>query len=300
MPNTTHRASSPLAEIIERFTGTDGTHLTAIPAVNLYRHAHPVGPVHGVNRPAFCVVAQGSKDVLFGGTLHHYDPGHYMVLSLDLPTMSKIVDASPEIPFLGMHFDFDPVEISEIIAESRLPSTNGARFESGLFVSAFSPELGDAVLRLLRLLETPQDIHVLAPIIKREIIYRLLTGENGAVLRQIAVTNTHAQAVVRAIGWLKENYAQPLRIEEMARELHISPSSLHHLFKSITSVSPLQYQKCLRLQEARRLMLGEGLDAARAGLRVGYGSASQFSREYHRLFGAPPMRHVGRLKKGDC
>ena len=154
-------------------------------------------------------------------------------------------------------------------------------------------------MRLLGLLETPQDIHALWPLIKREIIYRLLTGENGGILRQIAMTNRQAQSVIRAIGRLKQNYAQPLRIAEMARELHISPSSLHHLFKSMTSISPLQYQKRLRLQEARRLMLGEGLDVANAGLRVGYGSPSQFSREYHRLFGAPPLSDIAREQNSN-
>jgi len=291
--------SSPLAEIVERFTGRDGSHPTAIPSVTLSRRSHPTEPVYGVDRPALCIVAQGSKDVMFGGGMYRYDPDHYMVISVDLPTIVKVVDATPETPYLGLHVDFDPAEIGEMIVESGLPMSNGHGFKPGLFVSPFTPDLREAVLRLLRLLETPQDIHVLEPLIKREIIYRLLTSENGGVLRQIAMTNSQAQSILHAIGWLKENYAQPLRIEELARELHISPSSLHHLFRSITSASPLQYQKRLRLQEARRLMLGEGLDAANAGLRVGYGSPSQFSREYHRLFGAPPLSDIARLRKGN-
>lgn len=290
---------SPLAEIVERFTGRDGTHPMAIPSVTFYRRSHPTEPVYGVDRPAFCIVAQGSKDVMFGGTIYRYDPDHYLVVSVDVPTIVHVVEATPETPYLGLHIDFDPAEIGEMIVESGLPMSNGHGFKPGLFVSPFTPELRDAVLRLLQLLETPQDIRVLEPLIKREIIYRLLTGENGGILRQIAMTNSQAQSIVRAIGWLKENYAQPLRIDEMARELHISPSSLHHLFKSITSVSPLQYQKHLRLQEARRLMLGEGLDAANAGLRVGYGSPSQFSREYHRLFGAPPLSDIAQLRRGN-
>jgi AraC-like DNA-binding protein len=296
----THRTtSSALAEIVERFTGVDGPHPTAIPSVTFYRRSHPTEPVYGVDRPAFCMVAQGSKDVMFGGTTYRYDPDHYLVVSVDVPTIVHVVEATPETPYLGLHVDFDPAEIGEMIVESGLPMSNGHGFKPGLFVSPFTPELREAVLRLLRLLETPRDIHVLAPLIKREIIYRLLSDEKGGVLRQIAMTNSQAQSIVHAIGWLKQNYAQPLRIEEMARELHISPSSLHHMFKSITSVSPLQYQKRLRLQEARRLMLGEGLDAANAGLRVGYGSPSQFSREYHRLFGAPPLSDIALLRKGS-
>lgn len=291
-------SSSSLAEIIERFTGEDGPRQTAIPSLTLARRSHPTEPVYGVDRPSFCIVAQGSKDVMFGGMTYRYDPDHYLVLSVDLPTIVKVAEATPNMPYLGLIVEFDPAEIGEVIIESGLPKSNGLGSRAGLFVSALTPQLRDAVLRLLQLLERPQDIRVLEPLIKREIIYRLLIGDKGEVLRQIAMTNTQAPSIVRAIGWLKQNYAQPLHIEEMARELNISPSSLHHLFKSITSVSPLQYQKRLRLQEARRLMLGEGLDATNAGLRVGYGSPSQFNREYHRLYGAPPLSDVARLKKG--
>ncbi len=297
--STTARSSSELAEIIQRHRGVDGFGPTAIPWVSFSRRSAPMEPVYGVDRPALCIVAQGSKQVSFGGATHRYDPDHYLVVSVDLPTIVTLSEATAQGPFLGLHIDFEPAEIGEVIMESGLPVSNGRGFKPGLFVSSFSPELREAVLRLLRLLDTPQDIRVLAPLIKREIIYRLLTGENGGILRQIAMTNRQAQSVIRAIGWLKQNYVQPLRIDDMARELNISPSSLHHLFKSITSVSPLQYQKRLRLQEARRLMLGEGLDATNAGLRVGYGSPSQFNREYHRLFGAPPLSDVARLRKGN-
>jgi AraC-like DNA-binding protein len=296
---TQQTVSSAIAEVVERFTGRDGIHPTAIPSVTFYRRSHPTEPAYGVDRPAFCMVAQGGKDVMFGGTTYRYDPNHYLVVSVDVPTIVHVVEATPEIPYLGLHIDFDPAEVGEMIVESGLPMSNGNGFKPGLFVSPFTTDLRDAVWRYLQLLENPQDIHVLEPLIKREIIYRLLTSENGGVLRQIAMTNSQAQSIVHAIGWLKQNYAQPLRIDEMARELHISPSSLHHMFKSITSVSPLQYQKRLRLQEARRLMLGEGLDAANAALRVGYGSPSQFSREYHRLFGAPPLSDIARLRKGS-
>ena len=292
-------ASSALAEIVERFTGRDGTHPTAIPSVTLYRRSHPTEPVYGVDRPAFCIVAQGSKDVMFGETMYRYDPDHYLVVSVDLPTIVKVVDASPRTPYLGLHIDIDPALVGEIIMESSLAVSGGQAFKPGLFVSPFTSDLREAVLRLLRLLENPRDIRVLEPLIKREIIYRLLTDDKARILRQIAMTNSQAQSILRAIGWLKENYAQPLHIDEMARELHISPSSLHHVFKSITSISPLQYQKRLRLQEARRLMIGEGLDATNAGLRVGYGSPSQFSREYHRLYGVPPLSDIARLRKGN-
>jgi AraC-like DNA-binding protein len=226
----------------------------------------------------------------------HYDQAHYLLVSVDLPIVGRVIEATPEAPYLALRLDLDPRQIGALIMEAGLSAPGNDQLGRGLVVSRIDTHLLDAVVRLLRLLESPQDIRMLAPLALREILYRLLTGEQGARLRQIALANSQAQRIAKAVNWIKHNYAQPLRIETIAREVHMSPSALHHHFKAITAMSPLQYQKQLRLHEARRLLLGEVLDAATASYRVGYESPSQFSREYSRLFGAPPLRDIARLR----
>jgi AraC-like DNA-binding protein len=222
------------------------------------------------------------------------------VISVDLPVVGQVIEATPAEPYLCLRLELDPGQLSALMMESgqgALRNQRAERLKLGLSVSAIDPSLLDAAVRLARLLEAPNDIPILAPLVEREILYRLLSSEYGDRLRQIAMADHRVVAVNRAIGWLKRNYAAPFRIETVAREARMSPSALHHSFKSVTAMSPLQYQKQLRLQEARRLMLGHAMDAASAGHQVGYESPSQFSREYSRLFGAPPSRDIAKLKE---
>jgi AraC-like DNA-binding protein len=283
--------------LIERLTGRDGTHSTAIAPLRLHRSSVPNEPIYALWVPVLCILAQGRKQVILANELYPYDSACYLLVSVDLPLLGQVIKATPEVPYLGLSLELDPGQIGALIMEAGLkPALSNMNPERGLAVSRLSAPLLDAVGRLLRLLETPLDIPVLAPLVLREILYRLLIDEQGARLHQIALANSQTQRITRAINWLKLNYAQTLRIEDIAREAHMSPSGLHHHFKAVTAMSPLQYQKQLRLHEARRLMLGEDVDAATAGFRVGYESPSQFNREYSRMFGAPPLRDIVRLR----
>ncbi len=297
MENELCEKRAELTACLDRLTGTDGNHQTAVPELTLHRLSAPMPPVHGVLKPTFCITAQGGKLAVLGEETHVHDPARYLLLSVDLPLTVQIVEASPEDPYLGFCLDIDPRQIGALLLEMA-PSGAGepAAAARGLSLSRTDAPLLDAVLRLLRLLDTPADVPMLAPPAVREILYRLLTGEQGQRLRQIAVHNSLTQRIARATEWIKRHYAEPLSIETIAQEVCMSASGLHHHFKAVTALSPLQYQKHLRLQEARRLMLSEALDAATAGYRVGYQSPSQFSREYRRLFGAPPRRDLARLR----
>lgn len=289
--------SRALASAIERFTPTDGIHTTAIPRLTLARVSAPTEPAHAVHLPAVCFIAQGRKRVMLGGEPFDYDAAHHLVVSLDLPISGQILEASTDAPYLSFRLDFDPGDIAAMLLEMEAPPPATQRPARGVFVSRTQPALLDAALRLLQLLATPEDIPTLAPLAAREILYRLLKSEEGWRLSQLAGGDGQARRIARAIGWLKANYDKPLRIEEVAREVHMSTSSLHHHFKAATALSPLQYQKQLRLREARRLLLSnEAADAATACHRVGYESPSQFSREYRRLFGAPPVRDLQRMR----
>ncbi|QRK14049.1 AraC family transcriptional regulator [Archangium violaceum] len=286
-----------LASLIERFTPGDGVHPTAIPRVSLLRAERPGEPLHVLYQPALCVIAQGSKQVMLGEEVYPYDASHYLVVSVDLPVTGQVTRATPKAPYLCFQLDLDPVELAELILKAGLPAPVQRGPSRGLFLSQTTPALLDAVLRLVRLLDAPEDIPMLAPLAIREILYRLLKGEHGWRLGQIATANSQAERIARAIAWIKSRFAEPLRIEDVAREVHMSPSSLHHQFKAVTAMSPLQYQKQLRLQEARRLLLSADVDVATAGFRVGYESPSQFGREYRRLFGTPPGRDLRRLRE---
>jgi AraC-like DNA-binding protein len=283
-----------LAAAIDRFAPRDGLAETAVPGLGLARAEAPNELVHTVYRPALCIVAQGGKDVLLGDERFAYRPSHYLVVSLDLPLTSHVVIASPDAPYLSLRLDIDAGELSALLlaAERPRPVATGR----GLFLAESEPGLLDAAARLVELLASPGDIAVLAPLIVREMFYRVLRGPEGWRLAQIGVGDGHAQRIARAIGWLKDHFAEPLRIDDLARRVHMSPSSFHEHFKAVTSMSPLQYQKVLRLQEARRLLLSRDIDAATAGHEVGYESPSQFSREYRRLFGAPPGRDLKSLR----
>lgn len=251
---------------------------------------------HSVFTPAFCVIAQGSKQVLLGEEVFRYDPGHYLISTVDLPIVSHVVEASREQPYLSFRLDLDPSIVASVVMESGIETKKDDASVKAMDVSPIDADMLDAVVRLARLLDTPDEIKILAPLIIREIVYRLLRGEQGARLSHLLSSEGDTRRISRAVKQLRENIDQPLKIENIARELGMSVSGFHHHFKSVTAMSPLQFQKQIRLQEARRLMLGEDMDAANAGFRVGYEDPSYFSRDYKKLFGAPPQRDIARLR----
>jgi AraC-like DNA-binding protein len=247
--------------------------------------------------PSICMVAQGAKRVLLGEDTYVYDAQHYLITSVHLPTIVQIIDASRKKPYLGLRLKLDPREISQLMVDSNLPPPRAQQSSRGMATGEVTLPLLTAVQRLIELLADEKDIPILAPIIQREIIYRLLVGEQGTRLRQIASTGSQSHQIARAIDWLKANFTQPLRVDDLAAQASMSSSTFHHHFRSMTALSPLQFQKQLRLQEAKRLMLTERMDAATAAFQVGYESPSQFSREYNRLFGSPPLRDIAKLRQ---
>jgi AraC-like DNA-binding protein len=293
------RAQANREELTERIARTirqDGA-IEPLKGLHVYRTSYPSECLHSVSIPSFCVIAQGSKEVLLGSDRYQYDPMHYLLGTVELPIASRILEASPEQPFLSLRLDLDPTLVGSVMVEAGYPSAQRGACVKAIDVSPLDANLLDATVRFVRLLDSPAEAHVLAPLIKREIIYRLLMGAQGNRLRQIAVLGGYTHHIARAVDRLRKDFNQPLRIEDIARELGMSVSGFHHHFKSVTAMSPLQFQKQLRLQEARRLMLGEKLDATSAAYRVGYDDASHFNREYKRLFGEPPMRDVERLRE---
>lgn len=280
-----------LAVAVARQIATDGSYDTPVPGLTLFRSS--ASTVHDavVYIPCLCVIVQGAKEVIVGGQAYRYDPAQSLLVSVDMPAATRVVDASPERPCLVARIEIDSAVVGELLAEGTTIPADAASTR-GIGVTPVEPALLDAVTRLVDLLDSPKDIGALAPLIVREITYRLLTGPQGAKLRQIVARGAPAHRIARAIEWLKRNFGKPARVEALAKHVGLSPSALHLHFKTVTGLSPLQYQKRFRLQEARRLMLGDGLDAAEAAFRVGYESPSQFGREYRRLFGSPPHRDV--------
>jgi AraC-like DNA-binding protein len=290
--------SSDLGEFaskLERHTSSDGEHKTDISGLMLYRASKPSDLAAVVYEPSLCVVGQGAKEVRLASVPHRYDPAHSLLVSVDLPVETRVVEASQDRPCLVAVLSLDLAVVGEILADGipALPVKSSLR---GLSVSPIEWPLIDAVYRLVDLLDSPQDVGHLSPLILREITYRLLTGIHGSRLRQIASSGAPAHRIACAIRWLKDHFAEPLQVESLAKHVRMSPSALHLHFKNVTALSPLQYQKRLRLQEARRLMLAERFDAAEAAFRVGYESPSQFGREYRRMFGASPRKDVTALK----
>ncbi len=292
-------ARRELAALISRFAPTDGTHQTAIPSLTFYRYSQPVDLGCGVSSSAFVFAAQGAKRVMVAGQAYVYDHLHCLVTSVDLPVMSQVTRASPEAPYLCVKFSLDPQRIVELATQLRLPEPDAASAGEGIAVAPLSAPVFDAALRLVRLLDTPGDIPVLAPLIEKELLYRLMTSEQGKRLRQVAVNGSQTYRIARAIEWIQDHYTELLRVETLAQAVNMSVSSLHHHFKNVTTLTPLQYQKQLRLHEARRLLLRHSGDVGSVATRVGYDSPSQFSREYSRHFGAPPLRDIAQLRRLD-
>jgi len=295
--NSLEVATEALGRSIARLTEQGELHTTAVPGLSLFRRTEPTEPITGMYEPSVCLVAQGAKRVLLGDDTYVYDAHHYLITSVHLPTVVQIIEASPEKPYLGLRLKLDQREISQLMVDSNLPPPRVQQSSRGMATGEVTLPLLTAIQRLIDLLAEQQDIPILAPIIQREIIYRLLVGDQGERLRQIASAGSQSHQIARAIDWLKSNFSQPLSIDNLAAHARMSSSTFHHHFRSMTALSPLQFQKQLRLQEARRLMLAERMDAANAAFQVGYESPSQFNREYSRQFGAPPLRDITNLRQ---
>lgn len=302
IPQTTEREAQraqanreELVELIARAVPGDGT-VEPLEGLHLGRVSSPGEPLHSVYDPVFCVIAQGSKEVFLGSERYVYDPWHYLLVTAELPLVAHVLEASPERPYFSLRLDLDPTVVGEVMVEAGRSAPRRHAEVRAIDVSPLDAGLLDAVVRLVRLVDTPAEARFLAPLIVREIIYRLWLGEQGDRLSYIPARRGYTPHIAQAIERLRKDFAQPFRIESMARELGMSVSGFHHQFKAVTAMSPLQFQKRLRLQEARRLMLNEHLDAASAGYRVGYEDAAYFNREYKKLFGLPPMRDIMRLR----
>ncbi len=291
-----HDALAELASRVAHHCRVDGMQPTHIRNLHFIRASRPSDPLHALHEPALCLVVQGRKQVQLGERMFAYDKFKYLVVSVDVPVIGQVVEASPQRPYLCIRLDLDPNVLAALALELTEPES-GRTAGGSVSVCSVTVELLDAVIRMVRLLDRPADIAVLARLIEHEILYRLLTGDDNRRLWQIARSDSKLLQVNRAIGWIKANYTQPLEVSHLAKRAHMSTSSLHAHFKRVTTMSPLQYQKHLRLQEARRLIVSRTCDASGAAHRVAYESPSQFSREYRRLFGAPPLQDAARLRR---
>lgn len=290
----TGRAETLRAELARRIVNRmpgEGKVATAIPGFCLSRRNAPTDCVSAAYEPELILFFQGEKRINQGRTMHLCTGANFLLTSIDLPVVSQITRASAAEPLVGVTLSLDMARVREILSQQEFtcPTISGTR---GMAVGTHTPELLDACLRLVDLLDRPQDIAFLGPLIQREIIYRLLCSPQGGYLRSIATLGEQSHRTAKAVSWLRSNYTRPLRVEELAAVAQMGVSTLHHHFRALTAMSPLQYQKQLRLHVARQRMLHEGLDAASAAFEVGYESASQFNREYARAFGMPPMRDI--------
>ncbi|EKA7414941.1 AraC family transcriptional regulator [Vibrio parahaemolyticus] len=290
-------ATQKLAKLIDRWTGNANQYDTPISGLRFSRWTTPTPPTSYTHNPSICLIAQGRKRVLLGEESFIYDANHFLISSVDLPIIANIIEASEEQPYLGLIVELDLTEISQLIVDSELAFTQSKEAQKGIAVGELSESLLGAFVRLAELLDEGQNIKILAPIIKREIFYRLLMSEQGTRLHQIVTAGSHSHQIAKAIDWLKNNFVKPLSVGDLASYTGMSKSSFYTHFRSMTSMTPLQFQKKLRLSEARRLMLTENLDAMAATFKVGYESPSQFSREYSRLFGAPPSKDIKSLRE---
>lgn len=294
------RLQASKEELIERILRTvrDNGVVQVLNGVHLARASEPFEKLHSVLEASFCVIAQGSKEVLLGDQRYEYDSDHYLITTLELPRTSQVLEASKERPYLSFRLELDPQLVSAVMVESGqfAPPRNPMDMRA-IDVSALDANLLDAVVRLVRLQDTPSEAPILMPMIVREIIYRLLKGAQGGRLSHLTMIGGYMPDIARAVQSIRQNFDQPLHIEQLAHELGMSVSGFYHHFKAVTAMSPLQFQKQLRLQEARRLLLSENLDATSAAYRVGYNDAAHFNREYKSIFGSPPMRDVQQLRE---
>jgi AraC-like DNA-binding protein len=277
-----------MSALMTRFATADGTWATAIPRLSFIRYSTPHEPMPGHYPPCFCLIVQGSKSIAFGDDRLVYDAARFVVAAVDLPVTGVVLDATPEKPYLCVMLEIDTQELASLILETEVAVEADAASRRGLFLGEATDVFVDAVWRLMRLLDAPREIRTLAPLAEREVLYRLLHSNAGGRLGQVVTGNGPARRIAESISWLRAHYDEPLRVARLADAANMSPSSFHAHFKRVTAMSPRQYQKLLRLQEARRLLMSDAVNAATAGFQVGYQSPSQFSRDYRRAFGAPP------------
>jgi AraC-like DNA-binding protein len=274
-----------------------GPVVTDVAGMVLLRSDNERPPTHLIFKPALCIVVQGAKWAVFGDRHMDYRAGQALIVSVETPALGRVAQASPTEPFLGIIIEFDLAIMREVADALGTPAPGGEGPGSGVFVTDFDGPLADCTLRLVRLLDTPKAIPVLQPAIMREIAYWLLSGPHGAEVARMVLANTHAHRVIAAIHRLRDRFAETVRIEDLAASAQMSASAFHRQFRRLTAMTPLQYQKQMRLLEARRLMVGEAASAETAAFAVGYESASQFSREYSRMFGLPPRRDAKLLQQ---
>jgi AraC-like DNA-binding protein len=300
MKNRINELTAPgqreLAGLVDKYSNGDGIHASAIGGVHCIKLSEPHTQLPSVYHPCVCVIVQGAKQVLLEDEIYRYSPPQFLAVSVDLPLVGQVVEASAQAPYLCLAIDIDAKQISDLITQSGDAAWTRGETQRGLFVGELDVPTQDAVLRLARLLDAPRDIAVLAPLALRELHYRLLSGPYGATIAQMAIAGSNTHKIGQVIRRMRSRYAEPIRVQDLASMANMSPSSFHQHFKAVTAMSPVQYQKRLRLTEARHILLAENADAASAAYRVGYQSVSQFSREYARMFGAPPMRDVDGLR----
>jgi AraC-like DNA-binding protein len=293
-PDRARELRTELARRIALFVGSSEKLITDIPGLLLSRRTAPTAPVSATYEPSMAVVAQGRKQATLAGTTFIFDESRYLLTSLDLPVICNVIEASEAVPYLCFVLKLEMPVVRELLSREEAPPAASDR--PAMATGETTAELLDPCCRLINLLNTPQDIPFLSGLIQREIIYRILRGPEGARLRAIATLGDQSHRTAKAVAWVRENYSKPLRVEDLAKIAAMGVSTLHHHFRALTAMSPLQYQKQLRLQAARERMLVDGVDAASAAFEVGYESASQFNREYSRFFGQPPMRDIRTLR----
>jgi len=289
-----------LVETVRRYTDSqvgESPFVTAIKGLTILRSDHERLPKHLIFKPALCITVQGAKWAIFGSKRYDYKAGQALMVSVVMPALGRVAEASPSEPYLGVILEFDLAVMRQVMDELEAPPEASHKVGRGVLVTDFNGPLEDCTLRMVRLLDTPRAIPVLYPAIMRELCYWLLTGPHGGDVVSMTLTNSHAQRVISAIHLLRDRFAEPIRIEELASVARMSPSAFHRQFKEITSMTPLQYQKQLRLLEARRLMLSDAANVETAAFQVGYESPSQFSREYSRMFALSPRRDIASLKQ---
>jgi len=285
--------------VVRRYTDAqpgESPFATAIEGLTILRSDHERQPSYLIFKPALCIVVQGAKWAIFGDRRLDYRAGQALIVSIEMPALGRVAEASPSEPYLGVILEFDPAVMREVMAALDTPPKASDHVGRGVFVTDFDGPLADCALRMVRLLDTPRAIPLLYPAIMREICYWLLTGPHAGEVVKMVLANSHEQRVIKAIHSLRNRFAEPVRIEDLASIARLSPSAFHRQFKAITSMTPLQYQKQLRLLEARRLMVSDAANVEKAAFQVGYESASQFSREYSRMFGRSPRRDVASLR----
>lgn len=285
-----------LGALVSKFSSVDGMHKTAIDGLYCIKLSTTHQQLPTVYQPSICVIVQGAKQVLLEEEIYEYAPPQFLAVSVDLPLVGQVIEATAETPYLCLAIDIDARQMSDLISQSGDASWSRGETSRGLFVGDMDASMQDTAFRLARLLDTPRDIPVLAPLLMREFHYRILNSRYGAAIAQMAIAGSNTHKIGQIARRIKTQLAAPIRVEELAAMANMSASSFHQHFKAVTAMSPVQYQKRLRLTEARQILLAENADAASAAYRVGYQSVSQFSREYARMFGAPPIRDVENLR----